>query len=420
LRASYRSANAEAIAHLSQGMGILARLPESPARDDREIDLQLALGMPQATAKGRGSAEAMAAYARARELCDKLGSETSKSFPALRSLWTGHRGRGQIHKARELADRLLAIAERAGDQSLLLEAHHAQWTTLYCLGEWRSVLEHTAQGLALYRPEYFSHVFIYSGHDSAVCATAKEGISLWMLGFPDRALARAEESIALAHKLSHPPSLMHALFYATILHQFRRDATALREKTEARFQLAQDRMPNEIPSNFLQRALISALESEQQARAGMTTIQEALQIELSGDVEWTGFILCLFADVCELAGEVEACLNALGSAISAATTSGVRLWESELHRLAGNLLLGSAAPDLEQSEAHYFRAIEVAREQQARSLELRASIALARLWADGRERQKAYDLLAPVYAGFTEGFGTRDLIDAKALLDELD
>jgi hypothetical protein len=123
-----------------------------------------------------------------------------------------------MRTARDLADRLVAIARRSGDQSLLLEAHHAQWTTQYCLGEWRSVCEHTAQGLALYRSEDFSHAFIYGGHDSAVCATAKEGISLWMLGFPDRALARVEESIALARKLSHPSSVLHALQYATVLH----------------------------------------------------------------------------------------------------------------------------------------------------------------------------------------------------------
>ena len=205
LRANYRSANAEAIAHLSKGLDLLARLPETPARDGREIDLQIALGVPQVAAKGHGSAEAMAAYARAHELCNRLGSETSQSFPALRGLWTGYRARGQMRTARDLADRLVAIARRSGDQSLLLEAHHAQWTTQYCLGEWRSVCEHTAQGLALYRPEHFSHAFVYGGHDPAVCATAKEGVSLWMLGFPDRALARAEESVTLARKLSHPP-----------------------------------------------------------------------------------------------------------------------------------------------------------------------------------------------------------------------
>ena len=175
LRANYRSANAEAIAHLSKGLDLLATLPETPARDNREIDLQLALGIPQVAAKGHGSAEAMAAYTRAQELCNRLGSETSQLFPALRGLWTGYRARGQMRTARDLADQLVAIARRSGDQSLLLEAHHAQWTTQYCLGEWRSVCEHTAQGLALYRPEHFSHAFIYGGHDPAVCATAARG-----------------------------------------------------------------------------------------------------------------------------------------------------------------------------------------------------------------------------------------------------
>ena len=178
LLANYRSASAEALAHLSKGLNLLAGLPETPDRHGREIELLIALGIPLAAAKGRGSAETMDAYRRATELCTRLGGETSQLFPALRGLWTGYRARGQMRTARDLADQLVAIARRSGDQSLLLEAHHVQWTTQFCLGEWRSVLEHTAEGLALYRPEHFSHAFVYGGHDSAVCATAKEGLSL--------------------------------------------------------------------------------------------------------------------------------------------------------------------------------------------------------------------------------------------------
>jgi predicted ATPase len=361
----------------------------------------------------------MDAYTRAYELCNRLGGETPQFFPALRGLWTGYRARGQMRTARDLADRLVAIARRGGDQALLLEAHHAQWTTQYALGEWRSVCEHTAQGLALYRPEHFSHAFVYGGHDSAVCATTKEGISLWMLGFPDRALARSQESVALARKLSHPASVLHALYHTTVCHHLRRDAAALREKTEKLLQMAHELLPSWIPYANLQMSLISALGGEQQARAGMTTIQEARLTELSGDVEGSGFSVCLFAGVCGLSGEVDVGLNALERAIAEAAATGIRLWESELHRLVGNFLLGSAAPDLDRSEAHYLRALEVAREQQALSLELRASTALAHLWADRGERQKACDLLAPIYIRFTEGFGTRDLIDAKALLNTL-
>ncbi len=419
LRANHRSADAEAIAHLSKGLDLLATLPETPARHNREIDLQLALGIPQVAAKGHGSAEAMAAYTRAQELCNILGSETSQFFPVLRGLWTCNRARGQMRTARDLADQLVTIARRSGDQSLLLEAHHTQWTTQYCLGEWQSVCEHTAQGLALYRPEHFSHTFMYGGHDAAVCATAHEGVSLWMLGFPDRALARAEDAVALARKLAHPPSLMHALWYAIILYCFRRDDNAARENIEAVLQMAHDWNPRWIPYATLQMAYISAHESKQQARVCMSAIQEALAAHLSDDVEVTGFHTCLFASVCGLAGEAEAGMNALKPAIAEVAATGACLWESELHRIAGNLLLGYATIDVERSKAHYLRAIEVAREQHAASLDLRASTSLARLWAHGGERQNAYDMLAPVYARFTEGFDTRDLVDAKELLDHL-
>jgi class 3 adenylate cyclase/tetratricopeptide (TPR) repeat protein len=168
LRANYRSADPEAIAHLSKGLDVLAQLPESSARRGREVDLLLALGVSLAATKGRGSVEAMATYARAQELCDRLGGEPARLFPALRGLWTAYRSRGQIHKAREFADRLLAIAKGSGDPSLLLEAYHAQWTTQYSLGNWQSVCKHTAQGLALYRPEHFSHSIIFKHHNALI------------------------------------------------------------------------------------------------------------------------------------------------------------------------------------------------------------------------------------------------------------
>ena len=419
LRANRRSAHGEAISHLTKGLDLLAQLPESPARDDREIDLQLALGIPSASLKGYGSAGAVAAYTRACELCAKLGSETSKSFPALRGLCTGHRARGRMHTASALADQLIEIARRSGDPSLMLEAHHVNWTAQYALGKWRSVCEHTDQGLFLYRPEHFSHAFVYSGHDSGVCAAAKQSIGLWMLGFPDQALARARESISRARQLSHPPSLMHAHYHATVLHYFRRDAVAAREATLARLQLAHEGFPAWDTIINLQLSMIEALEGAQQVPAFVTAAPPTLPNEILSDVEGKGLVLCLFGSVCELAGEVEAGLNALEPAIAEAEVTGARLWESEFNRLAGNLLLRAEAPDFKRSEAYYLRAIEVAREQQARSLELRASMSLARLWADRGRRQKAYDLLAPIHAWFTEGFGTRDLIDAKALLDRL-
>ena len=170
--------------------------------------------------------------------------------------------------------------------------------------------------------------------------------------------------------------------------------------------MAHDWNPRWIPYATLQMAYISAHESQQQARVCMSAIQEALAADLSDDVEVTGFHTCLFASVCELAGEADAGMNALKPAIAEVATTGARLWESELHRIAGNLLLGYATIDVERSEAHYLRAIEVAREQHAASLDLRASTSLARLWAHGGDRQKAYDMLAPVYAQFTEGIST--------------
>jgi predicted ATPase len=417
LRANRRSATAEAIAHLSKGLNLLKRLPRSATRDSREIDFQLALGVPLAATRGYGSDEAIAAFARARELCDELGSQASKSFPALRGLCTGYRARGQMRTASDLADRLITIAGHSSDTSLLLEAHHVHWTTQYTLGKWRSVCEHTTEGFALYRPEHFSNAFVYAGHDSGVCAAAKQGVSLWMLGFPDRALDRVRESISRARQLPHPPSLQHALYHANVLHYYRRDAAAAREVAAARLQLAQDVSPAWVPFMKLQLILLSAIENAEQAPNAVTAAPPPLPKEVVRDVEGGGFVLCLFGSVCEMAGEIDAGLNVLRRAISEAVDTGASLWESELNRLTGNLLLRADAADFERSEVHYLRAIEVACDQQARCLELRAATSLARLWVARGRRQEAHDLLAPVYGWFTEGFTTRDLVDAKAVLD---
>ncbi|MGO4837946.1 hypothetical protein AB4144_37450, partial [Rhizobiaceae sp. 2RAB30] len=232
-----------------------------------------------------------------------MDNETSRLFRALRGLWTGHRGRGEIHKAREYADVLLGIARRSGSRSLLLEAHHTQWTTLYSIGDWQAVCDHATRGLTLNGPEHFTEAYLYSGHDSAVCGAAKLGVSLWMLGYPDQALVRTRASTAMARQLSHLPSLMHALFYATIHYHFRGDLAAAREGTEIRLQLAHERIPSEIETVGMQMGLLSALEDRRQARAGMADLVRALPTELSRDIEWRAYIRCLFAEVCKLAGE---------------------------------------------------------------------------------------------------------------------
>ena len=181
--------------------------------------------------------------------------------------------------------------------------------------------EQTTAGLALYRPQYFENAFLYGGHDSAVCGMAKQGIALWMLGFPDQAMARAEESVALARKLRHPPSLMHALTLAVVVHQFRGDGLSLREKTEEVSRIAGREwrvgcLFQCCKASICRRWRREAL-SEQ-----MPILREALAAELAGDVEKKGFCVCLFAEVCRRAGELDEGLSAVRSAISEAVTHG--------------------------------------------------------------------------------------------------
>jgi predicted ATPase len=238
-RAVERSANVEAITHLTKGLEILTSLPDTLERRQQELDVQLALGPALVVIKGPAAPEVAQAYARAQELCQQVG-ETPQLFPVLWGLWRFYNNRADYPRARALGERLLRLAQQVHDAALLLEAHHALWGTLLWSGEFAAARAHIEQGRALYDPQqHHAHARLY-GHDPGVCGLSCAALSLWILGYPDQALQRLREALTLAHALAHPYSLAMTLRWASELHQSRREPQAAHELAEACIVLADE------------------------------------------------------------------------------------------------------------------------------------------------------------------------------------
>ena len=232
-RAVQRSANVEAIWHLTKGLELLKTLPETPERTQQELDLQLTLGPALMATKGWAASEVGKAYTRARELCQQVG-ETSQLFPVLWGLWTFYDVRGEFQKSYELGEQLLSLARSVQDPALLLEAHVALGYTLHFLGEFIPAREHLEQGVALYDPQqHRALAVLYGGADPGVYCLSGVALALWNLGYPAQALKRSQEALSLAQELSHPHSLAFALSFAARVHQLCLEGQATQELAEA-------------------------------------------------------------------------------------------------------------------------------------------------------------------------------------------
>jgi len=404
----------EAIAHLERGLGLLHSLPESPARDSREIELQLALGLCLLTAKG--AVEAKPPYMRAHELAER-GGEPQQRFEALNGVWQSTMVSGGIAAASPLSDRLLRMAEREGDDGLRLQAHHSGWSTWWAAGDPAKAREHADAGRLLYDPtKHASHRLVYGGHDPGVCAGYMGALAEWLLGYPEKALASIAGSLALAERLAHPFTLSVALTMSSELYLNRREPELALSLLEAAEVLAAEQRLSLMAEPGMLRGA---------ALVEQGAVDEAIARIREGVINWTRlgrtillpYGLAFLAEGLARHGDRAAALAALREGLATADATGEHMWDAELHRVTGTALLADIK--LEEGQASLQQAIRIARAQQAKSLELRAARDLARLWGEQGRRAEARDLLAPVYEWFTEGLDTADLKEAKALLDQL-
>jgi len=414
-----RSAYAEAVSHLIAALDLLAMLPESHERSQQELVVQMTLGMALRVTKGQAAPEVERLYTRIRELCEEVG-EPQQLFRALWGLWQVSNSHGEYRKMRALGEQLLNLAQRLQDPDLLLEAHHALWTSLFTGGELIAARVHQEQGLRLYDPQrHRTHAALYSGHDPGVCCRYRSGGCLWLLGYPDQAVSSSQAALVLAQQLAHPLSLAVALYWAAMLHHLRREASLTQAHAEALMTIAADQGFSVLLA--LAMPLLGwARAASGHGNEGIRQIQQGLAAyEATGDVRDRPYLLALLAEASAQSGQTAEGLEALAAALARLGKSEMQWWEAELHRLKGELLLQHAVAQPGEAEACFQQALAVARRQQAKSLELRAAMSLARLWQHQGKRAEAYALLAEVYKWFTEGFDTADLQEAKALLEAL-
>jgi predicted ATPase len=418
-RAAQRSAHAEAINHLNRGIEVLMTLPDTVERARQELDLQITLGPVLMGVKGQSSPDTERAYARARELCQQVG-ETPQLFPALYGLFRFHMVRAELQTTRELAEQLFGMARRAEDPALLMEAHRVMGQTMYWLGESAQSRAHFEQGMVLYDPvKHRAHAFVY-GQDPGITCRSFAAWPTWVLGYPDQALQRSEEALKLAQEVAHPFTLALALVQATLLHQYRREAEKAQESAEALIALSTEQgFPQWLAFGTILRGW--ALSAQGDAAEGIDQMRQGLVARRATRSRLhEPCFLSLLAEAYGKVGHPEEGLTILGEALETVDNTGERYWEAELHRRKGELLLMQEGHKVEEAEECFQKALDIARRQQAKSLELRAAMSLSRLWQQQGKQEEARQMLADVYGWFTEGFDTADLQEAKALLEELE
>jgi class 3 adenylate cyclase/predicted ATPase len=413
-----RSAAAEAIAQLTRGLELLQSLPDRPERDRRELDLQVALGGASLAAKGWGAPETGRAYARARELCERLG-EIRQLFPVLWGLTVFHINRGEPSAGRGVAEEMLRLAEGQDDVAVQMASHRALSAASYHLGEFASTRGHLERVLEYCDPR--SNFFPPSlfAVDHRAMALSFLAPTLLALGYPDQGRARSREALAYARQLAHPHSLALVLSRTCHFHCVARAWETLLAGTEALIALSIDHgFVHYRAMGDLYRG--GALAELGQAGEGLALCEQALADLGPGGANVSTLILGLQAEVHHKSGEPEEALRLLTNAIDRAQRTGERYFEVELHRLKGEVLLSLPESDPAGAESCFRHGVAVAREQKAKLWELRTTASLARMWRDQGKRAEAYDLLVPVYGWFTEGFDTAVLKEARELLDEFD
>jgi predicted ATPase len=417
-QARQRSANLEAIQHFTTGLRLLAALPETTARVQQELDLQLALGPALIATKGQAAPEVEQTYAQARALCVQLG-DTPQLFPTLRGLCRFYSNRGALLTARELAEQLVRLAQREADPMHSLVAHEALGTNLFYRGEFAAAWTHLERGIARIDPTAERARWLRYSTPPGMRCLIHAALTLWCLGYPAQALQRSQEAQALAQALAHPYSLVDAQYYAALLHHRRREASAAQAQAAALLTLATTQgFQAYVGYGILLRGWVLAMQG--QGATGLAQLRQGLATILAtGQMLSRPLCLVLLAEAAGHVGQVEEGLRPLAEALAMMEESGRGDLLAKAYRLQGALLLRQAVPDAAQAEARFQQALAIARRQQAKSWELRAAMSLSRLWQQQGKRAEARQLLAEVYGWFTEGFDTADLQEARALLAEL-
>jgi class 3 adenylate cyclase/predicted ATPase len=412
-----RSANVEAVTHFERGIELLPQLPETPERHERELEMQMALGPALVATRGYADAGVGRAYERAWQLCQRL--EDSVHLPlVLRGRQVFHLLHGELSKAREFAKQFLDLAERQQDPALMVGSYHALGQTLFFHGDLIEARGTVEQGIALFDPERHRLANWPGGQPGEQCYLF-DAFVLWILGYPDQALRRSEEALAMASELPNIANLINTLAFAATVHVLRRDLSAARRQAKTTMEMSVEQRH----SFYLGHGSVLhgwAQAAQDQVEDGIAEIEQGIAtFRATGAQTWIPHFLGLQAETYARAERIDDGLASVAEALALADETEQHCWQAELSRIKGDLLLAQSSSNQAEAERQYLRSLDIARGQQAKSWDLRAATSLARLWRDRGKPAEARELLEPVYDWFTEGFDTADLKNAKALLEEL-
>jgi class 3 adenylate cyclase/predicted ATPase len=419
LRSRRRSAEIEAIGHLTQGLALVETLDESPERDARELELLSPLGTAYIASRGYAAPEVGPVFQRARELCERVGQPT-QLFAIILGIWEWHTVRGNLQLCTDLATEGMEFAGRLNDPGILMEALFMLGETMLYRGDFADARDSFATAVAEHddreRTKFWA---AHTSHNAGVTCRSNLAMSLWHLGYADQALKINREMRQLAREIDHPYSVAYALHHTAWLYQYCRLGIEVQAAAEEEIAIATEQgfaLWHATGTFFKGAGMLL-----QGKREGVIPLllkgHQALRD--SGAELTLPFQLSILGDAYTRAGRFEDARRALDEGLAFAEKNEERCQESELHRLQGELLLAESPHRTTDAEVCFRRAIETARRQQSRAWELRATMSLARLRQRQGRRDDARAALAAVHATFTEGFTTPDLLDVAALLENL-
>jgi len=424
-RSLARSALAEATAQLARALAHMETLPGTAALRREQITLQVGLTNALMHIKGYAAPETMAAVERSRSLIERaeaLGEPLEDPlalFSGLYGLWVANYVALNGGVMRELAAQFLALAEPQGAAVPLMVGHRLMGISLLITGDVAKSRAHYDQAIALYRPAEHRRLATHFGQDAGVATMSYRSLALWLLGHPAAARTDTARAIEDARAIGQAATLMYALCHAALTHilcgdhaaadAHARELIGLADEKGALFWKAQGMMHE----GCISTSTGEAANAVQIITSGITAYRS------TGATVWMPWYLSFLAKAHAELGHFDDARRCIAEALTAAEATRESWCEADIHRIAGEIARMLPAPDAAKAEAHFQRALAVARAQHAKSLELRAAISMARLWRDQGRRRQARELLAPVHGWFTEGFDTLDLKDAEALLEEL-
>jgi class 3 adenylate cyclase len=408
-----RSAMREAVAFFEAALGVLAELPETPETLSESLDLHIVLGPPLIGLRSANSPEVEAVYERAHRLVERL-DDVGRRFPVLWGRWFINYTVGRYPEALVLGHRLLADAQAGDDSGRLVEAHHALWPTLLAMGNARAAVPHMECGIALYdKHRHAGQAALYAGHDPGACCRYQLSVARWLLGAPDAGLTAIRDAQRLAAELQHPLTTTTATWFAAVLHALRGERVAATEAAEHLRQVVDEH--GFTPWTDAVIVLGDLPRGEPLSRAEVAARAERLRQVRTA--MWRRVVTaCLLAEMSLEARCPDIGLQTLASIVDEHRGT---ILASELLRLDGELSLIAGRADAGEAERTFRAAIDLARARGERSLELRAATSLGHLLAGRGRRAEARHELAAAFGAFTEGFDTRDLREAKSLLDAL-